>query len=86
MGLLKAVSQSAECSISFIIRIINDTDPGNFCGPGGKLELTELHVKWIVAHIHHTLAHVDGLGQQSHISLVVNLTIININNNTFQLQ
>ena len=32
-----------------------------------------LHVKGVITDVHHALAHVDGLGQQGHVALVVHL-------------
>ena len=37
-----------------------------------------LHVKGVITDVHHALAHVDGLGQQGHIALIVNLNMRNM--------
>ena len=56
--------------------------PGHFCGPRGKLEFTHLNVEGVVGDVHGALAHVDGLGQQRHVALVVHLHTRHVSRHT----
>ena len=50
-------------------------NPRHVSRPWGELELTLLCVKGVVGHVHCTLAQIDGLGKQCHISIVSDLIV-----------